>query len=307
MPINHKPVHVRSHVRAGSWVRQHWRSLPTPNVSVFSGSSGGLGVIGTLFAILIALGLFPLVLLYVAFVAYRKAKAKEEQPPSGYSMTSIVSMQRYELAATPSVASPLPYTPAPLGSWIVFWLSWTLMNGLGWAAAAVVPALAWATHASASQAVIGFLAMTLVIGLAQWIVLRGSYSTVHYWIPATLIGFIIAILGAGMGLSVSLFTALFKSIDGHTLRLWDFVLPAIGVSGLLLGIAQQRAIRTLPTSGWWSMINASAWCVGAMVFLGVMQIPSDAVGILDIPGKLVTQLLEQRILALVVCQAYVEG
>lgn len=250
-----------------------------------------------LLAFCLALGLFPLLLLYVAVSAYRASRSKAVQQSFGYSTASAASKHYYGPVAAPVVAPPLPYTPAPLSVWLAFWLLWTLMNGLGWAAAALVPVFAWANHAAPEVWVIGCVVMALLIGMAQWLVLREQSPTVNYWILATLIGFFIAIPGAGLGLFGSFLAALFMLFDGKDLNLWGFVLPAFATSGLFLGLAQRGAIRKLPMSGWWLIVTTFAWCVGGAIFLSMMGATPEATGFLNSPIRLVAWLLGQGILS----------
>ena len=91
-----------------------------------------------------------------------------------------------------------------------------------------------------------------VLGLIQWLVLRGQTAIPSGWILVTGIG-----MAVGLGLSVGLFGS---EMGGSTL-LWRAV-----ITGLCIGVAQWIILRPiLPQSAIWIAVIVVGWVVGWFV------------------------------------------
>lgn len=76
---------------------------------------------------------------------------------------------------------------------------WVLASGLGWAMG-----MGWVLVGGAIPAGAGFLAGTAAgatMGIAQWIVLRNKLHQAGWWIPVSILGWTLAVLGF-LGLSL---------------------------------------------------------------------------------------------------------
>ena len=141
----------------------------------------------------------------------------------------------------------------------------------------VVPAAALAVLA-------GTFIEGIVVGTAQWLVLRPPIKSIrwHVWVLATAIG---AFIAWTMGMIPSTF--MFTSADtggAASTQMSDLVIYALAalmgfVLGPILGVPQWLVLRHhLPKASWWVLANALAWMIGMMiVFVGTNYIPSEGI------------------------------
>lgn len=143
----------------------------------------------------------------------------------------------------------------------------------------VVPAAALAVLA-------GTCIEGIVVGTAQWLVLRRPLTRIRWrvWALATAIG---AFVAWTLGMIPSTF--LFTSADtggAASAPMSDLMVYALAavmglVLGPILGVPQWLVLRRhLPKAGWWVLANALAWMVGmVIVFVGTNFIPPAGISI----------------------------
>ncbi|NJN17599.1 MAG: hypothetical protein HC822_15680 [Oscillochloris sp.] len=102
------------------------------------------------------------------------------------------------------------------------------------------------------EGLLGGAAAGAVIGLTQWLVLRGRTTLPAWWIGATAAG-----MGLGLGASIALFG---NATADATLLLRG------GVTGAAIGLAQFGLLRTLGTRALiWPPLIALGWAMGWMI------------------------------------------
>jgi hypothetical protein len=143
----------------------------------------------------------------------------------------------------------------------------------------VVPAAALAVLA-------GTFIEGIVVGTAQWLVLRRPLKSIRWivWVLATAIGAFVA-WTLGMIPSTFIFTGA-DTGGAASAPMSDLMVYALAavmgfVLGLILGVPQWLVLRRhLPKAGWWVLANAVAWMVGMMiVFVGTSFIPPEGISI----------------------------
>ncbi len=129
------------------------------------------------------------------------------------------------------------------------WLLWTIVSILGFVIGIGLSLL--------SSEVLGetlsFFAFGVVVGFAQWLVLRKVIQGSGWWILATA-------LGAPLGLAISNIVHL--SLVGVSVYV---VAGGLGMAalGLVIGIAQWWVLRRhLSKAGWWIFASTASWSVG---------------------------------------------
>jgi len=109
----------------------------------------------------------------------------------------------------------------------------------------------------------------LVLGIAQWLVLRRHLPGVGWWVPATLAG--CAVVGSlkwGQGMVMEQVMMSLGDMGGVGPWVW-IGLSSIpdGLTGLVIGLAQWLVLQNrLPRAGRWVLINVVAWIIAAIVF-----------------------------------------
>jgi hypothetical protein len=178
------------------------------------------------------------------------------------------------------------------------WFQWILANtvaetvGLGGTLLIGVFLLVQAekTIGTIAAASLGVLAGTviegLVVGTAQWLVLRRPLKQMRWlvWALATASG---ACVAWTLGMIPS--TLLFNGPDTGTTtpsEMSDLVIYALAaamglVLGTILGVPQWLALRRhVPKAGWWVLANALAWMIGmVVVFIGTSFIPAEGISL----------------------------
>lgn len=176
------------------------------------------------------------------------------------------------------------------------WAQWVLANAasetVGLGATLLIGTFllvqAEPTIGAIPSAALGVLVATmiegLVVGTAQWLVLRRPLVKMKWrsWALATALGAFIA-WTLGMLPSTMLFTGP-ETGAGAPGEMSDLLVyaPAAGlglVAGSILGAPQWLALRRhLPKAGWWVPANALAWMLGmVMVFIGMSFIPAQGI------------------------------
>ena len=124
----------------------------------------------------------------------------------------------------------------------------------------------------------------IVVGTAQWLVLRRSVKSIRWrtWVLATAIG---AFVAWTLGMIPSSF--MFAGADSGgaaSAQMSDLMVYALAaamgiVLGTILGVPQWLVLRRhLPKAGWWIVANALAWMIGmVVVFMGTSFIPAEGI------------------------------
>lgn len=179
-----------------------------------------------------------------------------------------------------------------------FWLPWVLVNVVGWTVGTLVfPAVAsflsplfslpagWlldlrvpedarpavglvvgTLQSLAMLAVVGAV-LGIILGLAQWLVLRVRIPRCGSWMPATAIG---SAIGWSIGLMANLII-IGEGPDGLEMVLWGLVLgSAIGAA---LGLAQWVVLKRFTASAnAWLLASLLGWAVGLAAGWGLAGI-----------------------------------
>lgn len=184
---------------------------------------------------------------------------------------------------------------------LALWLRWVLANagaelvGLGGSALAMLGFVTLSSRAETVgtillQALLAILLGTflegVVVGLAQWLVLRGPLPRMPWreWVIATVVGAAIAWL---FGMIPSTIIAISQLLAPPTVpepvtgpAQSSMLLAAAGLGFLLgpvLGFGQYLSLgRYVRKAGWWILANAVAWAAGmTIVFAGVGAVPNE--------------------------------
>lgn len=143
-----------------------------------------------------------------------------------------------------------------------------------------------AIPAAALAVLAGTFIEGIVVGTAQWLVLRRPLTRIRWrvWAMATAIGAFVA-WTLGMIPSTFIFTNADTggAASAPMSDLMVYVLAAVMgfVLGSILGVPQWLVLRRhLPKAGWWVLANALAWMVGmVIVFVGTSVIPPEGISI----------------------------
>lgn len=130
----------------------------------------------------------------------------------------------------------MPDQQAPSIEWGL-WFQWVLATTLGWAIGLIT---------------VGEIGSGVVVGLAQWLVLRSLLSRAGWWVLASALGWAIgwSVLAAA-GMLAPYQTGLI------TLAVTGTVL------GAALGIAQWLVLQPhVYRAGWWVLANMAGWTIG---------------------------------------------
>lgn len=170
------------------------------------------------------------------------------------------------------------------------WFGWFLASAVGWAIGWLVggpvgEAVGWPIS-EAVDIVVGEIlggaaawgALGLVLGTAQWLLLRRQIRKAGWWVPATIVGWaVVGSLRWGQGPVME--TAMFAIIDGLEMTDWDVIIPLVGigigmigegVAGLLVGLPQWLVLqRPIRNAGRWVLISVLAWAVSGGVIGGL--------------------------------------
>jgi len=170
------------------------------------------------------------------------------------------------------------------------WSRWVLANalaetlGLGGTFAAGFALFAGLPEPQTTLAAIGqALLMTssglfegLIVGLAQWHVLRTAFGRLarRTWVVATILGAVIAWACGSLPMTVASLGAGGEQAAASEPQGWVMALLAAGmgaVAGLVLAYAQWRALRPHARgAGLWLPANALAWALGMpLIFVAV--------------------------------------
>lgn len=140
--------------------------------------------------------------------------------------------------------NPTPPTPEFWLKWLLTFFAFPLGGGLAF--------LLIRSAASVGQAAVGGAITGLILGVAQWIVLRQMIALSSWWIVATGLG-----LALGLALSVALL--------GTGLELRPLVIRA-ALTGGILGISQWLLLRQyIALAGWWAAVVMLGWVTGWIV------------------------------------------
>jgi predicted Ser/Thr protein kinase len=217
-------------------------------------------------------------------------RALDKEPARRYeSAGAFVQTLQGALAPAPARAKPGPRPPAArsrapadrgqqtgrVGLW------WFLASALGWAAG-------WALAIAVIETIFrgfGFFpdpfvlemvagaifwaVQGLVIGLAQWLVLRRHLPGMGWWLPATVLGFaVVGSLKWGQGMVLEETMMAIGEMGEAGPWIWTglSIIPE-GLTGLLIGLAQWPVLQNrLSKAGRWVLVNVLAWIVVAIVF-----------------------------------------
>ncbi|SRR6266704_5752132 len=175
------------------------------------------------------------------------------------------------------------------------WFQWILANAIGetvgLGGTLVIGGLlllnAQKTIGVFSAAALAVLAGTfiegIVVGTAQWLVLRRPIKSIRWrvWVLATAIG---AFVAWTLGMIPSTF--MFAGADSGgaaSTQMSDLMIYALAavmgfLLGSILGVPQWLVLRHhLPKAGWWVLANAVAWMV--IVFVGTNFIPPEGISL----------------------------
>lgn len=148
-------------------------------------------------------------------------------------------------------------------------LQWTLSCLLGFSSGI---GLSLAVEKSIGE-IISSILFGLIVGLAQWFVLRKRFEVSGWWILATA-------LGTALGFAAT--NLVHKALLGFR----EPVVPGIlGLTslGILLGLFQWWSLRrNFHKAGWWVLLSGAAWFMGASItwsvrfqFLEIIKIIAD--------------------------------
>lgn len=278
-----KPVFVRSHLRAGSFVNAYFRSLPSSRTSAsVPRGSGCLGVIGTLlkvtiwivglsFALAIVFGL-----LLIDLVAYLDRRTHRHSERVGIYLPSSAHISAYSTTTPPAPS----WTVADVPRGMIFYLSWIVANGL---AGALSVALLIMTHALKEEPLRIFVSpglVGLVFGIMQWLILRNKLPSSFWWVPATIGGMYLAALSGVMTYFVGLLFKLFDAMKGGETR--SLLEPIIMTAGLMFGVWQWLVLsRRVSHSSLWIIVSAVGWCTSGFLLVALVGVELNTVTILD--------------------------
>ncbi len=141
------------------------------------------------------------------------------------------------------------------------WLKW-MVTFLGFPIGGGVAYLLVRSMEGIAKPTIGGLVTGLVLGVAQWIVLRQVMALSGWWIVATGIG-----LAAGLALSVAL--------SGTSIELRPLIVRAV-LTGCLLGIVADIGLSRGEVGPWTGMFGGATfpWTLGVSALLGVWLMAS---------------------------------
>ena len=141
------------------------------------------------------------------------------------------------------------------------WLKW-MVTFLGFPIGGGVAYLLVRSMEGIAKPTIGGLVTGLVLGVAQWIVLRQVMALSGWWIVATGIG-----LAAGLALSVAL--------SGTSIELRPLIVRAV-LTGCLLGIVADIGLSRGEVGPWAGMFGGATfpWTLGVSALLGVWLMAS---------------------------------
>lgn len=139
----------------------------------------------------------------------------------------------------------MPYQNDAPFNWVL-WLQWVFATTLGW-----LVSLALLPHE---------IGVGLIIGIAQWLILRPIFSQAWWWIITSSIGWAL-----GWGLVSLVSPPQIETLVGAIL-------------GAATGFLQYFILRRwLPKAGWWIIISALGWAIGLTGFVSG-QLAGAAVG-----------------------------
>jgi hypothetical protein len=129
-----------------------------------------------------------------------------------------------------------------------FWLFWGLAF-LGFPIGGLLTNLIIGPITTAIRAGIGGAIAGFVLGLIQWLVLKGQIPVSYWWIIAT---------SAGMALGEAIGVAFLGSETIGNVLLWR-----AAIMGIFIGVAQWILLREVSPQMWiWIGVIALAWVVG---------------------------------------------
>jgi hypothetical protein len=139
------------------------------------------------------------------------------------------------------------------------WVQWLTATAIGWAAGEAV-----ASFVSEDTILLGTVhsaVIGLVLGIAQWLILRRHIEMAAQWVVATVIG---SAVGGAIGLAASF------AAGASVIQPWA-LLPF----GVALGACQWFVLRTrFAGSGWWTL----AYTVGLPVSFVIGLVASFSLG-----------------------------
>lgn len=150
-----------------------------------------------------------------------------------------------------------------------FWLSWLLLtvlgSGLGWLAGWWV---SYRVPGELATISLGFVT-GLVLGLAQWLVLRGLFRGSSWWIVATALGWAIGFAGGAYLANLANLVDLSFSL-------------ALGATiGLCSGIAQWLVMRRVSSyAAWWVPVSIFCWSSAFLYYQGGINLRGAFFGLL---------------------------
>jgi hypothetical protein len=133
------------------------------------------------------------------------------------------------------------------GQWRSLYVLWALSHPVGWG---LLPLITWALHRhnlgvfltnesmsfGMSDELPSFVVSGLVLGVAQWLLLRQTIDRAAWWVSATVIGWSL--------IAVTSF-------------------PGLVLGGVLVGASQWVVLRqSVRKAGWWIVASALGWLVG---------------------------------------------
>ncbi|MBE9079541.1 hypothetical protein IQ241_19945 [Romeria aff. gracilis LEGE 07310] len=180
-------------------------------------------------------------------------------------------------AAKPPVGAILPKHAAPTG--VGFWLRWSGATGLAFGLTLLCIEVGEKTDISLLEAALG----GLMVGFAQWQVLRLHLYRAYGWMVATVLAWVFLTLA-----NIGAVGWMAPSTPSPTLRLIYGVLHG-GYAGLVLGSGQWFVLRRQIPQAWrwigasvliWAIAIALGWGVGGLLRLATDLFISDVLGLL---------------------------
>lgn len=146
-----------------------------------------------------------------------------------------------------------------------FWLMWLLATIVALAITLVIMGAGLgALVDNAPEVLFGAVlggVLGITSGITQWLILRRYLDRIGAWVPLTILGWVLfwavnlsGLLGEGSGVTG-------KIVEG---------LAHGAIFGALLGVLQWLILRRgADNAGWWILVSAAAWSVGAALGDGV--------------------------------------
>jgi hypothetical protein len=259
-----KPVHVRSHTRAGSYVNEYWRSLPTFGDRSFN-EAGDLGCVLQIVIWFITFSFFltfGLLWLFVRLIGLAFAYKGEIQYPNQEQkpISSIHQLSARPLTSDYQIPRPSVFVGLKL------YLEWCVMSGAGGALAVVGVLYFWSMVTEMVQLALTPFVVGALIGVCQWQVLRKRTTSSRWWILISIISVFLAMGGAAVGVMAGFISAIASAMqENSTIDEPNLIAMAILGGGALYSFGGGLLLKQIPIQVvLWMFLGAIGWYGGAM-------------------------------------------